>query len=212
MTVTRRTFCLGAAAFLLAACATPPKLAPTDTDAGYVVFGLVLDGDPAPRRSGGFNNLQINWREVPTANGAAVGATPPIRGYRRNSTALPPLTDVQYMYARVAPGTYFLQSATVAWGFDSSETTNYAPADGVAYVREMLQARRLPSVTIKGGELLYIGDFYFKVGGTVNAVLSRYGMNEEAARAYVAQYPGLQSPLTVRRLQISGVGAAPAPR
>jgi hypothetical protein len=203
-------------------------LNPSDRDRAYVVFGLASDGTPARSQGANFYRLQVTWRgpwstrpynadDLRSENYdlPIVGTRPAIRG-RVSAEARqwmgdePPIGEVRYFAAAVLPGSYILDQAVEEWGVSSGstrKTTNFILSQSPDYLRELAASRRVPAFSIQEGELLYIGNFYFRVSATDNARVSRYDFDPAGAAEFLKRYPGLASPLVGK--QVMG---ATAPR
>jgi hypothetical protein len=219
-------FILVCALAALAGCGTkPPRppaqevLAPTDADRAYVVYGLASDGPAYAYFGMQFDFFEVTWVGPWTGSPRAVELNSkqreiydlPIHGQRplisprapAETVALwgaePPISEPRYFLASVLPGTYFMSQATARWGGNNTLTMEYLPRSNAAYIQEVLASGRVPQFTINAGELLYIGNFHFKVDGRA-PLLSKYELDKAAAEQFVKRYPNLSSPLTAREI------------
>ena len=150
--------------------------------------GLVIVGFDDEREFDGQPKPKLNWRRFDPATMRASGELIPVSVPSNIKTVLyddSNETSRPYYVFELPPGNYYIESLFQSYDFKKAvkreETAN----------RTVLLGSYSPSITVRPGEILYIGEYRYGVDGAAITRLNPAPPQIERARSLIATYNGV---------------------
>jgi|GEM_PF-6132558 len=174
----------------LAACAskTGNQITSETTFNGASPNGLVIVGFDDEQEFDGQPKPKLNWRRFDPTNMRASGELIPVSVPSNLKSALyddSNETSRPYYIFELPPGSYYIESLFQSYDFKKAvkreETSN----------RTVLLGSYSPSITVRPGEISYIGEYRYGVDGAAITRLNPAAPQIDRARALIGTYNGV---------------------
>ena len=181
--------------FLVTACAktTGNQVMPDTTFNRASANGLVIVGFDDEREFNGQPKPKLNWRRFDPSTMRAEGELIPISAPKTITSALyddSNETSRPYYVFELPPGNYYIESL-----FQSYEFKKAVKREDTAN-RTVLLGSYSPSITVRPGEISYIGEYRYGVDGAAITRISLAAPQMARAKSLIGTYSGIFGEVT----------------